>query len=246
MTDLQRYARQLVLPAIGVNGQQQLLDASILVVGAGGLGSVAAAYLAGAGIGRLVIADRDRVELSNLQRQILYRYADIGRRKSEAAVQQLRAINPDIDIVPQDGTLTPDVLADRVADADAVLDCSDNFRTRLDVNAACVEARTPLISGAAIRFDGQLLLVDPAREDCPCYACWFGTDPGTDDRCEDAGVLGPVVGSIGTQQALLAILQILGLADCAGVLQQWNARRLEWRRVRGRRDPACPVCGGNG
>ena len=243
MSDFQRYARQLVLPAVGVHGQQQLADSSVFLLGAGGLGSIAAAYLAGAGVGRLVIADRDRVELSNLQRQVLYRQADLGQRKTAAAVAQLSALNPEIALEAEDGPLDPVRLAARVEEADLVLDCSDNFRTRLDLNAACVAARRPLVVGAAIRLEGQLLLVDPAREDCPCYACWFSPEPGEDDRCEDAGVLGPVVGTIGSQQALLAILHLLGLDAGAGLLQQWDARRLAWRRIRGRRDPACTVCG---
>ncbi len=242
MSELSRYARQVVLPSMGVDGQRQLLDSTVLVIGVGGLGSIASAYLAGAGVGRLVVCDADRLELSNLQRQVLYRESDLGRRKAEAAAAQLRALNGEITVEACEGRLDAATLPGRIREADLVLDCSDNFATRSAVNACCVAERRPLVSGAAVRLEGQLLLVDPRRRDAACYACWFGNQPAEDARCEDGGVLGPVVGAVGALQALLAIRLLTGGAVEPGVLHRFDAHRLNWQRMRGARDPACPVC----
>lgn len=241
--DLARYSRQIVLPQIGVNGQQLLLDSCVLVIGVGGLGTVASLYLAAAGVGRLILADRDRVELSNLQRQILYQQADVGRQKTEAAAARLQAQNPQVELSLQQGTLSPDILQQRIREADLVLDCSDNFSTRFAVNAACVAARTPLVSGAAIRFEGQLLVCDPRDAHSPCYACLFGESGDNQDRCEEAGVLGPVVGTIGSLQALEAIKLLTGLPSAVGQLQTWDALKSEWRKMLAPADPDCRVCG---
>jgi molybdopterin/thiamine biosynthesis adenylyltransferase len=250
MSDFARYSRQIVLREVGVNGQQLLRDSSALVIGVGGLGSAAALYLAGAGLGRLLLSDRDRVEPSNLQRQILYRGGDIGRAKLDAAADTLRALNPETVIKLLPGPLDGAALAAAVQAADIVLDCSDNFPARAALNAACVAARKPLVSGAAIRFEGQLALFDAARGSA-CYACLY-PNPETDsgvpageaqETCEEAGVLGPTVGVVGSLQALLAIKHLLGLGQDAGQLHVWDALRMSWRKMGVPRDPYCRVCG---
>jgi len=241
MTDFLRYARQIVLPEVGVNGQTLLQDSTALIIGVGGLGSAASLYLAGAGVGRLLLSDRDRVDLSNLQRQIVYRYADVGRDKAQAAAQQLQALNPQIEIVLRPGPLEDAALLAAVREADIVLDCSDNFPTRFALNRACVAARKPLVSAAAIRFEGQIALYDSARGG-PCYHCLYPETGEAQETCEDAGVLGPVVGTIGSMQALIALKRLLGLGDDSGRLHLWDALRLQWRALAVPRDPQCPVC----
>ncbi len=236
--DLARYARQIVLPEVGVNGQALLLDSTVLIVGLGGLGSSAAQFLAGAGVGCLLLADRDRVERSNLQRQTLYRQDDVGRSKVEAAVAQLAQLNPDVSLRGFDGD---DAWPQAVSQADVVLDCTDNFPTRHAINAACVRARRPLVSGAAIRFDGQLAVFD-LRRGGPCYHCLYPQSGEVAERCEDAGILGPVVGTIGALQALATLKLLLGLGDDAGRLQVWDAKRMLWRSHKINVDPACAVC----
>lgn len=243
MTDFSRYSRQVVLREVGVNGQQLLRDSSVLVIGLGGLGSAASLYLAGAGVGRLLVADRDRVEPANLQRQVLYRAEDVGRPKTDAARERLVALNADVQVMPFEGRLEPSRLAEMVAAADVVLDCTDNFPTRFAINAACVRARKPLVSGAAIRFEGQLAVFDPRRADGACYACLFPDAGEAAEACEDAGVLGPVVGTIGSLQALAALKLLLGREAGVNRLQLWNALDMTWRTVGVARDPACKVCG---
>jgi molybdopterin/thiamine biosynthesis adenylyltransferase len=241
--DFSRYGRQVILREVGVHGQQLLRDSAALVIGLGGLGSTASLYLAGAGIGRLLIADRDRVEASNLQRQVLYRSGDLGRAKTEAARAQLAALDPSVEIEAFEGRLEPQRLAAMVAAADVVLDCTDNFPTRFAINAACVRARKPLVSGAAIRFEGQLAVFDPRRADGACYACLFPEAGEAQETCEEAGVLGPVAGAIGSLQALAALKLLLGRAEDVNRLQIWNALDMNWRNVVVARDPACKVCG---
>jgi molybdopterin/thiamine biosynthesis adenylyltransferase len=238
LSELARYGRQIILREVGVNGQQVLRDSSALVVGLGGLGSVAAQYLAAAGLGRLVIADRDVVDLSNLQRQILYRQADIGRGKAAAAASHLRELNPQVELESADG----ETWRAAVPGVDVVLDCTDNFPTRFAINAACVRARKPLVSGAAIRFEGQLAVFDARRADAPCYACLYPDQGEMQETCEEAGILGPTVGVIGSLQALAAIKLLLGLGADTGKLRRWNALEMEWRTVRIARDPQCQVC----
>jgi len=233
-----RYGRQVILPEIGVNGQQLLRDSTALLIGLGGLGSIAAAFLAGAGLGRLVLADRDRVETSNLQRQLLYRQADVGRAKTEAARAQLAALNPEVVLETTDAEGWPAA----VAGADVVLDCSDNFPTRFAINRACVSARRPLVSGAAIRMEGQLAVFD-LRRGGPCYACLYPDAGEAQETCEEAGILGPVVGAIGAMQALAALQLLLGMEGAAGRLQTWDARQMLWRSHKMTRDPKCLVCG---
>ena len=240
--DLSRYSRQVVLPEVGVHGQQLLQDSSALVIGLGGLGSAAALYLAGAGVGRLLIADRDRVDASNLQRQVLYRSEDLGRPKTEAARAQLGALNREIEIEIFEGRLEPARLAAMVGAADVVLDCTDNFPTRFAINAECVRAKRPLVSGAAIRFEGQLAVFDTARGSA-CYACLFPQAGEATERCEEAGILGPVAGTIGSLQALAALKLLLGLREDIGRFLVWNAMDLCWRSVTVAKDPGCPACG---
>ena len=243
MTDFSRYSRQVVLREVGVNGQQLLRDSSALVIGLGGLGSAASLYLAGAGVGRLLVADRDRVEPANLQRQVLYRADDIGRPKTGAARERLIALNADVQVTAYEGRLEPARLTEMVAAADVVLDCTDNFPTRFAINAECVRARKPLVSGAAIRFEGQLAVFDARRADGACYACLFPCAGEAAEACEEAGILGPVVGTIGSLQALAALKLLLGREAGVNRLQLWNALDMTWRTVTVARDPACKVCG---
>jgi molybdopterin/thiamine biosynthesis adenylyltransferase len=242
VADFSRYSRQVVLREVGVHGQQLLRDSSALVIGLGGLGSAAALYLAGAGLGRLLVADRDRVEPANLQRQVLYRVDDIGRPKPGAARERLAALNPEVEITAHEGRLEPARLAAMVGEADVVLDCTDNFPTRFAINAACVRARKPLVTGAAIRFEGQLAVFDARRAGGACYACLFGADGEPAEACEEAGILGPVVGTIGSLQALAALKLLLGREAGVDRLQVWNALDMSWRTVAIARDPACRVC----
>ena len=238
-----RYSRQIILREVGVNGQQLLRDSSALVIGLGGLGSVAAMYLAGAGLGRLLLADRDRVDLSNLQRQILYTQDDIGRPKTEAAQARLSVLNPDVKLEIFEGRLSPERLAVMVQAADVVLDCTDNFSTRFAINAACVSAHKPLVSGAAIRFEGQLAVFDLRRPGAPCYACLFPQAGETQETCEEAGILGPVAGVIGSMQALATVKLLLGRSDDVNRLHIWNAMDMNGRHLEIKQDPQCQVCG---
>ena len=242
MTDLTRYARQIALREVGVNGQNLLRDSTALIVGLGGLGAPASLYLAGAGVGRLILCDHDRVAPSNLHRQIVYREADVGLAKLEAAAAALRALDHGCELDLRPGPLDAAALQAAVREADAVLDCSDNFPTRYAVNAACVAARRPLVSGAAIRFEGQLAVFDSAHGG-PCYACLYPQADGeAAETCEEAGVLGPVTGVVGSMQALLALQRLLGIGAAAGVLHLWDALGLRWRQLTIAADPACRVC----
>lgn len=246
MNDAQllRYSRQILLPQIDIAGQEQLLAARVLVIGAGGLGSPAAMYLAAAGVGQMVIVDDDTVELSNLQRQLLHHDADIGRNKASSASDALHTINPDIHITPLAERLPGEQLATEVRQADVVLDCSDNFATRYAVNAACVQQRTPLVSGAAIRMQGQVAVFDARDAGGPCYSCLYKPGETEEETCSGTGVLSPVVGVIGSLQALEALKLILSLGDTlAGRLVVFDGLAHDWRMLRLPRDPDCPVCG---
>ena len=241
---LLRYSRQILLPQIGIEGQQQLLDARVLIVGAGGLGSAAALYLASAGVGHISIADHDKVELSNLQRQILHRHCDIGRAKVDSARDTLTGLNPDLQVTGLQARLDAEQLGALIGQVDLVIDGSDNFATRFAVNAACVQDQTPLVSGAAIRMEGQLAVFDPRRADSPCYRCLYKEGEEPDQTCTDNGVLAPLVGVIGSLQALEAIKLLLDLGETlCGRLLLFDAMYSQWRSLKLRRDPACPVCG---
>jgi len=245
-SQLLRYSRQILLPQVDVAGQDALLGARALLIGAGGLGSPAAIYLAAAGVGQLVIADPDRVELSNLQRQILHHQSDLGRQKVASATDTLSMINPDVRVTPVAERLQGKRLEEEIARADVVLDCSDNFDTRFAVNAACVAHGTPLVSGAAVRLEGQIAVFLPGRDDSPCYACLYHAGEQEDQTCSENGVLSPIVGIIGSLQALEALKVLLGLGETlCGRLVVFDGTVHEWRTLKLHRDPHCPVCGDN-
>jgi molybdopterin/thiamine biosynthesis adenylyltransferase len=242
---LLRYSRHILLAEIGIEGQERLRAARALVVGAGGLGCPAALYLAASGIGRLTIADGDKVDLTNLQRQILYRVDSVGTPKVDAARAALNAINPDVEVVSLRKRVDESQLASLVGDADVVLDCSDNFATRHAVNRACVAHAKPLVSGAAIRFDAQLMVFDLRRRDSACYACLFPEDGEVEEvQCSQLGVFAPMTGAIGALQALEALKLLAGAGESLnGRLMILDAKGAEWRTVRVAKDPACTVCG---
>ena len=241
---LLRYSRQIMLPQVDVAGQERLRSARMLVIGAGGLGSPAAMYLASAGIGELVIVDHDTVELSNLQRQLLHRDADIGRNKADSAQRTLTEVNPDISVIAIPEKLAGDALEAQVQAADVVLDCTDNFTTRFGINRACVQQLTPLVMGAAVRFEGQLSVFDTRQADSPCYRCLYEEGSEPQETCAENGVLAPVVGIIGAMQALEALKLVLSIGSVlSGRLLLFDGLTQEWRTLKLRRDPACPVCG---
>ncbi|MTW21521.1 HesA/MoeB/ThiF family protein [Allochromatium palmeri] len=243
--DLLRYSRQILLPQFGIEGQERLRESSVLVVGLGGLGSPVALYMAAAGVGRLLLADFDRVDLSNLQRQILHTTDRLGQTKAESARHALRALNPGVELVTVETSLTPENLAEQVAEVDLVVECSDNFATRFAVNAACQAARVPLVSGAAIRLEGQVTAFS-GQPGGPCYRCLYPDEGTSDETCTANGVLAPLVGIIGSIQAAEAIKILTGLGTpLFGRLLLLDAARMEWREVRLRPDPACPVCAGS-
>jgi len=245
--DLQllRYSRHLLLDALGPDAQARFADARALIVGVGGLGNPAAQFLASAGIGRLTLVDADSVDLTNLQRQILFELADVGAPKVEAAAKRLAAINPEPTIVALARRVDADALASLVSDADVVLDCTDNFATRHAINRACVAARVPLVSGAAIRFDGQIAVFDPRDPLSPCYHCLFGEGEELEEtRCATMGVFAPLVGIVGAAQAGEALKLVAGVGtSLAGRLLIYDALASTWRELKVPRDPTCAVCG---
>lgn len=242
---LLRYSRHILLPQLGIDGQQRIGNARALVVGAGGLGSPALLYLASAGVGELTIADGDRVDLTNLQRQIVHREATIGLPKVESAAQPLAALNPRCRVRPLRERLEGDRLAEEIARADVVLDCSDNFATRHAINRACVAARRPLVSGAAVRFDGQVAVFDPRLPDAPCYHCLFPEGEDVEDvRCAVLGIFAPITGIVGAVQAAEALKLVAGIGQSlAGRLLLLDGLGMSWREIRVPRDAACEVCG---
>jgi adenylyltransferase/sulfurtransferase len=243
---LLRFSRQIMLEPIEIEGQERLLASHALVIGAGGLGSPVVLYLAAAGVGRLTLADDDAVELSNLQRQIAHGQADIGRLKAESARDAALALNPDCRISAITERLDGEALARAVEAADLVLDCTDRFASRYAINAACRAAGRPLVSGAAIRFGGQLAVFDPREPESPCYACLYPPGaPGEDEelRCAENGVVAPLVGLIGSFQALEAVKLLSGAGSAHQGLSTFDGLKGEWRRFRVPRDPDCPVCG---
>ncbi len=241
---LQRYSRQILMPQIDFDGQQKLLQSHALIIGMGGLGSPASLYLAAAGVGHLTLVDFDHVELSNLQRQIIHRTADLGRAKIESARDNLLALNPDIRIDTLSAPLDETALLSAVQAADIVLDCTDNFASRHAINRACVAARKPLVSAAAIRFEGQLSVFDTRQETSPCYHCLYPETADTEqETCTQNGILAPVVGSLGTLQALEAIKVLLNLGEpLRGRLMLFDALTFDIRILKLKRDPHCAVC----
>lgn len=245
-SQLLRYSRHILLPEIGIEGQQKLLDSHALIIGAGGLGSPAALFLAASGVGKITLCDDDKVDLTNLQRQIVHRSSSIGSSKVESARNTLAEINPEINVVALNERLTGERLQELVAQADVVLDCSDNFATRYALNRACLKSKKPLVSGAATRFAGQVSVFDFRRNDSPCYHCLY-PEHGEDDetRCAVMGVFAPLVGIIGCLQAAesLKLLLNTGISLC-GKLLVMDALDMELHTIKLHKDPACPVCSG--
>jgi len=242
---LLRYSRHILLEEFGIDGQARVSAARALVIGAGGLGSPVALYLAAAGVGRITLVDHDELDLTNLQRQIAHTTARVGMSKVESAAEAMRAINPDITVEAVKLRAEDQLLSRLVADADVVVDCSDNFQTRHAVNRACVAHVKPLVAGAAIRFDGQLSVYDTRNATAPCYACIFPPDADFDEtRCAVLGVFAPVVGTIGTLQANEALKLLAGIEpSLAGSLLMFDGRRTAFDSLRIARDPGCSVCG---
>ena len=245
---LLRYSRHILLDELGPDAQQKFGNAHALVIGVGGLGAPVAQFLTAAGVGTITLCDADRVDLTNLQRQILYATADIGQPKVDAAAARLRAINPDVVLRPLASRVGGHELDELVGVADVVVDCCDNFATRHAVNRACVAARKPLVSGAAIRFDGQVAVFDARDDASPCYHCLFGEGEELEEtRCATMGVFAPLVGIVGATQAAEALKLLAGVGESlAGRLLLLDTLAMQWRELRVPRDPECPVCGGRG
>ncbi len=246
-SQLLRYSRHILLPEIGIEGQQSFLDARVLVIGAGGLGSPAAMFLAAAGVGTLTLCDDDLVDLTNLQRQLAHRTASIGAAKVESAQQTLNAINPDVRVYTLQERVGEIRLAALAAEADIVLDCSDNFPTRYALNRVCAAARKPLVSGAATRFDGQVSVFDFRRPDSPCYNCLYPEDSEAEEtRCAVMGVFAPLVGIVGSMQAAEALKLLAGIdGTLHGRLLALDALAMQPRVMKLARDPHCAVCSGS-
>ena len=246
MTDEQllRYSRHILLDEIGIDGQEKLLASQVLIIGAGGLGSPVALYLASAGVGCITVVDHDRVDATNLQRQIAHTLARIGTFKADSVVQAVAALNPDVRVIPV-RLQADDALLDRlVAQADLVLDCTDNFLTRHAINRACVHHRKPLVSGAAIRFDGQVAVYDSRCPDSPCYACIFPeADLPDETHCASLGLFAPLVGIVGTVQAAEALKLLCGIGQSLnGQLLMLDGRAMQWQAMKLSRNRACTVC----
>lgn len=239
---LLRYSRQILLPHVDVSGQQKLSRARVLVIGLGGLGSPVATYLAAAGIGELVLVDFDHVDLSNLQRQIIHTTNSVGEHKVESAKARIGELNPEVKVETIATKLEGDALAREVERATIVVDCTDNFEARFVLNEACVKAGTPLVSGAAIRFEGQVSVFNNDGES-PCYRCLYRDEGEEELRCSENGILAPVVGVIGTLQATEVLKIIIGIGETLnGRLMIFDGLTMEWRTMKLRRDPECPVC----
>ncbi|MFZ2405255.1 MAG: molybdopterin-synthase adenylyltransferase MoeB [Methylobacter sp.] len=241
---LLRYSRQIMLPQIDIEGQQKLLAANVLIVGAGGLGSPAAMYLAAAGVGTIAIYDNDVVDLSNLQRQITHHTPDIGTDKVISTRQTLNRLNPDVQIRAVKQRLNGEQLDSEVMQADVVLDCSDNFTTRFAINNACVRQQTPLVSGAAIRFEGQVTVFTPGQNNSPCYNCLYNSDGEELQNCATNGVIAPITGIVGSIQALEAMKLIMNIGEAlTGRLLLLDGLTMEWNTMKLRKNPNCPTCG---
>jgi molybdopterin/thiamine biosynthesis adenylyltransferase len=241
---LLRYSRHILLEEIGIEGQQRLLDSNALIIGLGGLGSPAALYLASSGVGQLTLCDHDTVDLSNLQRQIIHRTSTVGQLKVTSACSTLHDVNPDVECVAIPIRGNEKQLAELIAQADVVLDCSDNFETRYTVNRTCLNLRTPLVSGAAVQFHGQISVYDFRQEDIPCYNCLFPEDlVSAELRCATTGVFAPLVGIIGTLQAAESLKLLMGIEQgLSGRLINLNALEMNFLQTRSSRDPSCAVC----
>ena len=244
--ELLRYSKQIMLPQIDVEGQQKIIDSTMLIIGMGGLGSPTALYLAAAGVGHIIIADFDQVELSNLQRQIIHRTSDIGDDKVNSAKGKLLELNPNIKVTIANELVHTDNLSSLIKDVDIVLDGTDNFESRFEINKACVEFQKPLVSAAVIRLEGQISVFKGYEKDQPCYQCLYSQEGSGRENCVENGVLAPVAGLIGTIQALQAIKVLLNLGEqLCGVLMLVDALDLSFRKVKIVKDSECPICGLN-
>ena len=244
--ELLRYSKQIMLPQIDVEGQQKIIDSTMLIIGMGGLGSPTALYLAAAGVGHIIIADFDQVELSNLQRQIIHRTSDIGNDKVNSAKAKLLELNPNIKVTIANELVHTDNLSSLIKDVDIVLDGTDNFESRFEINKACVEFQKPLVSAAVIRLEGQISVFKGYEKDQPCYQCLYSEEGSGRENCVENGVLAPVAGLIGTIQALQAIKVLLNLGEqLCGVLMLVDALDLSFRKVKIVKDSECPICGLN-
>lgn len=240
---LLRYSRQIMLPAFDIAGQSRLLTSRVLIIGMGGLGSPIALYLAAAGVGTLHLVDFDEVDLSNLQRQIAHTLSDVGDKKVDSAARAVARINPEIKVIAEAKMLEGETLSKAVSAADVVIDATDNFATRFAINAACVEHKTPLVSGAAIRMEGQVSVFDIRNDDAPCYQCLYSDISEEQLTCSEAGVMAPLVGIIGSVQAMEAVKLIAGIGQpLIGKLLLLDAMTMEWRTMKLKKDPACGVC----
>jgi len=244
---IERYSRHIILPEVGGTGQAKLLESRVFMVGAGGLGSPVAYYLAAAGVGTIGIADADHVDMSNLQRQILHNNNRIGMLKAESAKQTLESLNPDVTVNAHNYYITADNVREIIRDYDLIIDGCDNFPTRFLINDACFFEQKPLISGAMFRFEGQVATFKPHQEQgSPCYRCLYPEPPppGLVPSCSEAGILGALAGAVGTIQAVEAVKELLGIGDSlAGKLMVFDALRMEWKKLKLRKDPGCPLCG---
>ena len=241
--ELLRYSKQIMLPQIDAGGQQKIIDSTMLIIGMGGLGSPTALYLAAAGVGHLIIADFDQVELSNLQRQIIHRTEDIGDDKVNSAKAKLLELNPNITVTVANEIMHSDNLAFLIKDVDIVLDGTDNFESRFEINKACVECHKPLISAAVIRFEGQISVFKGYEVDQPCYQCLYSEQGDSNESCVENGVLAPIAGLVGTIQALQAIKVLLGLGEqLCGELLLIDGLDLSFRKVKIAKDSECPIC----
>jgi len=246
---IERYSRHIILPEVGAEGQSKLLESKVFMIGAGGLGSPVAYYLAAAGVGTIGIADADVVDSSNLQRQIIHNQDRIGMPKVESARETMQALNPDVKVNTYNYFITEDNVREIIRDYDLIIDGCDNFPTRFLVNDACYFEKKPLISGAMFRFEGQVATFKPHQgKDAPCYRCLYPEPPpaGLVPSCSEAGILGALAGAVGTIQAVEAIKELLGIGESlAGRLMVFDALRMEWKKLKLHKDPACPLCGEN-
>jgi adenylyltransferase/sulfurtransferase len=240
---LLRYSRHILLPQVDIKGQQKLLDAHVMLVGLGGLGSPVAMYLAAAGVGKLTLVDDDQVELSNLQRQIVHSESDIGRDKVDSAAERLLALNPQVQITRIKQRLDKAGLIKATQQVDVLVDCSDNFATRFQLNEVSKQQKLPLVSGAAIRFEGQVTVYDPRQPDMPCYRCLYEDKGELEQTCSESGILSPILSMIGGVQAVETCKLIMGIGESlAGRLLILDALTMSWRQINMKQDPDCPVC----
>lgn len=240
---LLRYSRHILLPQVDIKGQQKLLDAHVMIVGLGGLGSPVSMYLAAAGVGTLTLVDDDQVELSNLQRQIVHSHHDIGRDKVDSAADRLQAQNPQVQLQRIKQRLDKAGLIAALSDVDVLVDCSDNFATRFLLNEVSKSQKTPLVSGAAIRFEGQVTVYDPRQADMPCYRCLYEDKGELEETCSESGILSPILSMIGGVQAVETCKLIMGIGESlAGRLLILDALSMSWREIKMKQDPDCPVC----